>query len=107
MTSKSLTSSLLVLALAASTSAFAGTMAKPADTTKPAAAETKTTETKTTTETKADAKADAPKPAKKKVHKKVTKKKVETKTEEKKEEVKPAGTRRSIRRCLVGLWGAA
>jgi outer membrane biosynthesis protein TonB len=96
MTSKSLTSSLLVLALAASTSAFAGTMAKPADTTKPAAAETKTTETKTTTEMKADSKADAtpaPKPAKKKVHKKVTKKKVETKTEEKKEEAKPAGTR--------------
>jgi hypothetical protein len=86
MISKSLTSSLLVLALAASTSAFAGTMAKPADTTK--AAETKTTET--TTETKADAKAEAP--AKKKVHKKVTKK-TEVKKEEKKDEAKPASTR--------------
>jgi hypothetical protein len=99
MTSKSLTSSLLVLALAATTSAFAGTMAKPADTTKPAAAETKTTETKTTTEMKADSKADAtPAPAKKKVHKKVAKKKVETKTEEKREEKKeeahPANTGR-------------
>lgn len=91
MTSKSLTSSLLVLALAASTSAFAGTMAKAADTTKPAAAaETKTTETKTTTETKSDAPAEAP--AKKKVHKKVTKKAAEKK-EEKKEEAKPASTR--------------
>jgi hypothetical protein len=94
MTSKSLTSSLLVLALAASTSAFAGTMAKTADTTKPAAAETKTTETKTT-EMKSD--DGAAKPAKKKVHKKVTKKKAETKAEEKKEEkkeeAKPAGTR--------------